>query len=114
MIRLGEPVVHSEWYNGDIEEDDITVVDDANRIPEERALMFPVHGGADKGTRREQLKEFMRKKYVKKGNYQPLAISLLNDNEEEEASLLGHDEASHAWDPDTPLDDYMWEGEGGI
>ena len=44
-------------------------MDDAGRAPEEDVLYSPVPCGAAKGTRREQLKNYMPEKWVPKRKY---------------------------------------------
>ncbi|KAL9183012.1 hypothetical protein ACHAXT_004799 [Thalassiosira profunda] len=48
---------------------DMSDIDDEDRIPEEKVLDLPVPPGAEKDTRREQLKNLMREKFVRKHNY---------------------------------------------
>ena len=69
LIDLGDGVVHPEWSD---DADVLTDIDDPTRAPEESVLELPVPEGADKGTRREQLKQFLRDRFVRQGNYQAL------------------------------------------
>ena len=45
---------------------------DADRVPECVPLRHSVPDGAPKGTRREQLKAFIRKTFIRERNYVPL------------------------------------------
>ena len=51
---------------------DVSDLDDATRTPEKEVLDMPLPPGAGKGSRREQLKNYIRETFVPKRNYRPL------------------------------------------
>ena len=62
LIDLGDDSDKDADWNED--DETLTDIDDAGRIPEEEVLWLPVPAGAPKDTRREQLKNLIREKYV--------------------------------------------------
>ena len=68
LIEFGGEKPASDW-NVDA---DMSDADDATRLPEERVLGLPIPGGAPKGTRREQLKNLIREKWVPSHNFRPV------------------------------------------
>ena len=70
LIKLGDNSDEDADWNMD--DKVLTDIDDAGCIPEEDVLHLPVPNGAPKGTRREQLKNLVREKYVPKYNYHRL------------------------------------------
>eukprot|EP00804_Cyclotella_cryptica_P005843 CCRYP_000136-RC/>CCRYP_000136-RC protein AED:0.24 eAED:0.23 QI:0/-1/0/1/-1/1/1/0/245 len=64
----GEDEVDGPW---DIDDEVLSDLDDATRIPERNILEFPVPVGSLPGTRREQLKDLVWEKFNKQYNFQP-------------------------------------------
>mgnify|MGYP006169553629 CR=1 FL=1 len=64
----GEDEIDAPW---DVDDEDLSDLDDATRIPERNILDFPVPVGSLPGTRREQLKNLVQEKFMKKYNFQP-------------------------------------------
>ena len=59
LVRHNDTVDISTWFN-ELSDDEFLDMDDADRVPECVPLRHSVPVGAPKGTRREQLKAFMR------------------------------------------------------
>ncbi len=64
----GEDENDAPW---DVDNEELSDLDDATRISERNFLDFPVPVGSLPGTRREQLKNLVREKFIKKYNFQP-------------------------------------------
>ena len=64
----GEDQNNVPW---DVDDKELSDLDDATHIPERNFLDFPVPVGSLPGTRREQLKNLVREKFIKKYNFQP-------------------------------------------
>ena len=62
--------------DGDFEGDNLTAVDDPDRIPEEEILDLQILEGASKGTCHDQLKVLVREKYVPSYNYTSLGSNV--------------------------------------
>ena len=67
LIELGDD--SDEGVDWNVDDEVLTDIDDAGRIPKEDVLHLPIPRGAPKGTRREQLKNLMREKYVPSFNF---------------------------------------------
>ena len=63
----GEDEIDANWDVGD---EDLSDLDDETCIPERNVLDFPIPVGSLPGTRREQLKNLMREKFIKQYNFQ--------------------------------------------
>ena len=64
----GKDEIYAPW---DIDDEDLSDLDDKACIPERNALDFPIPVGSLPGTRREQLKNLVWEKFIKKHNFQP-------------------------------------------
>eukprot|EP00804_Cyclotella_cryptica_P018903 CCRYP_006432-RC/>CCRYP_006432-RC protein AED:0.31 eAED:0.30 QI:0/-1/0/1/-1/1/1/0/185 len=64
----GEDEVDGPW---DVDDEVLSDLDDATRIPERNVLEFPIPVGSLPGTRREQLKALVREKFNRQYNFQP-------------------------------------------
>ncbi|KAL7538614.1 hypothetical protein ACHAWF_010854 [Thalassiosira exigua] len=99
MIRLRDKdIEHPDW---NIRDDDVSRMDDAERLPEERVLDFPLPATADGGMRREQLCDLINERHVPRSNYRPL--SEIDGNEEEIESL--------SWGDEEEVDSLSWGDE---
>lgn len=68
LVQQNDPVDIQTWLD-ELEADEFSDMDDADRLPEEMPLHNSVPLGAPKGTRREQLKVYMRETYIRAFNY---------------------------------------------
>ena len=68
LIELGDTSAGKDWDC----DADVSDLDDATRTPEKEVLDMPLPPGAGKGSRREQLKNYIRETFVPKRNYRPL------------------------------------------
>ena len=78
LIELGAVTAGADW---DVS-DELTALDDENRVPEEYHLFEPVEEYLPKGTRRDQLKEYMFDHWDPNYAYRPII-----DRDDEESSL---------------------------
>ena len=70
LIRNNDAVDVSTWFN-ELSDNEFSDMDDADRVPECVPLRYSVPDGAPKGTRREQLKAFIRETFIREHNYVP-------------------------------------------
>jgi hypothetical protein len=71
LIRNNDAVDVSTWFN-ELSDNEFSDMDDADRVPECVPLRYSVPDGAPKGTRREQLKAFIRETFIREHKYVPL------------------------------------------
>ena len=68
LLHFGdEDEIDSPWG---IDDEDLSDLDDKTRIPKRNVLDFPIPVGSLPGTRREQLKNLIREKFIKQYNFQ--------------------------------------------
>ena len=77
LIRNNDTVDHSTWFN-ELSDNEFPDMDDADHVPECVPLRHSVPDGAPKGTRREQLKAFIRKTLIHKHTHVPLNETILH------------------------------------
>jgi len=63
-----EAEIDAPWA---IDDGDLSDLDDETCIPERNVMDFPFPVGSLPGTRRDQLKNLVREKFIKKYNFQP-------------------------------------------